>query len=87
MPGVRRVGINFPVWIRLEKKTMYGWDGDKTHTLAFHVLVDIVMASTGVRLFVMRYVVDCVLLEKRLVYHPRCFADDLIYPTAVSHSF
>jgi hypothetical protein len=67
-PGVRRVGINFPVWIGLKKKkTMYGWDGDKTHTLAFHVLVDIVMANTGVRFFVMRYIVDLVLLEKRVV--------------------
>lgn len=66
---------------------MYGKDGDKTHTLAFHVLVDIVMTSSGVRLFVMRYVVDLILLEKRLIYDPWCFADDLVYPTAVSRSF
>ena len=66
MPGVRRVGRNFPVWIGL-KKTIYRWDGDKTHTLAFHVLVNVVITDTGIRFFVMRYVVDLVLLEKRLV--------------------
>ena len=66
---------------------MDGWDEDKTHTLTFHVLVDIVMTSTGVYLFVVRQVVDLVLLEKRVVHHPRCIANDLVYPTAVSRSF
>ena len=67
---------------------MYGWVvRNETHTLAFHVLVDIVMTSTGVYLFVVCQVVDLVLVEKCVVHHPRCIANDLVYPTAVSRSF
>ena len=60
-------GKEFSCTDRVGKKTIYGWDGDKTHTLAFHVLVDVVITDTGICFFVMRYVVDLVLLEKRLV--------------------
>ena len=45
------------------------------------------MSFRCIEIFIVGDIIDVVFLEKRFVNHPRCFSNDFVHPSAMSHGF
>ena len=92
MPGVRRVGMNLPKYIVWGGRILWLWTNWQKvwtnhffFTLALCVWVYVVVPCTGVSFLVMGYIINFIFFDEFFGEDPRCFCDDFINPTTVSH--